>query len=73
MESLTAHVLPGVTETKKVQEKLDTQQKDKESKAALVIQKFLRGHWGRRKYSEHMYRRRHEIELEYGRFDKEYK
>lgn len=44
----TSDTLPGVTDARKKQEALDKAQKEKEAKAVLVIQKFLRGHWGRR-------------------------
>lgn len=61
-------IIPGVTETKKLQDQLNKQQKEKESKAALVIQKFLRGHWGRRDFNRQLYKRRHEIDYEYSAF-----
>lgn len=37
--------------------------KEKESKAALVIQKFLRGHWGRREFQRQVFRRKEDIEI----------
>ena len=41
-------MLPGVTDTKAKQDKLDKDRKAQETQAVIVIQKFLRGHWGRR-------------------------
>lgn len=41
--------LPGVTNTRTKQSQIDAAAKAKEAKATLVIQKFLRGHWGRQK------------------------
>lgn len=65
--------LPGVTDAKKKQADLDAKQKQKESAAALVIQKWLRGHWGRLAFSRQLFLRRDEIELEYGYFAEHYK
>jgi len=36
-----------VTNARTTQAKLDKARKEKEINAAVVIQKFLRGHWGR--------------------------
>lgn len=66
-------MLPGVTDTRKKQEALDQAQKEKEANATLVIQKFLRGHWGRREATRQLYRRKNDIEEEYSRFEREYK
>ena len=66
-------MLPGVTDTRKKQEALDQAQKEKEANATLVIQKFLRGHWGRREATRQLYRRKKDIEEEYSRFEREYK
>ena len=48
---------------------MDAQQRKKESAAALVIQKWLRGHWGRKAFSRQLFLRREEIEMEYGYFE----
>ena len=38
-----------------------------------MIQKFIRGHWGRREAARLLYRHKNAIDEEYARFQREYK
>ena len=66
-------MLPGVTNIKQTQENIDKARKKLEVDSTIVIQKFLRGHWGRREAARQLYRRKNDIETEYTRFENEYK
>lgn len=70
---ISKQALPGITDTKQHQADIDKAQRIKEAEAALVIQRFLRGHWGRVSFARMIYVRRHEIDVEYAQFQRDYK
>ncbi len=72
-DRVAASELPGVTNARSTQAKLDKARREKESKAVVVIQKFLRGHWGRQDAEKQKARRFKEVGLQYDRYQKEFK
>jgi DNA primase catalytic subunit len=65
--------MPGITNIKAQAEEEIRKQKLLEAQAALTIQKWVRGHWGRKLAVKQRAKMARYIEEEYGRFNREIK
>ena len=65
--------MPGIMNMQALVEQEEAIKKRKEHQAALVIQKSLRGHWGRKDAKRALMADRHRIEEEYERLNNELK
>lgn len=68
-----APTLPGALNIKKMAEEQARKEQERKNKAALIIQRWLRGHWGRHAAKRQRQKLSRDIEEEYGRFDREVK
>jgi len=68
-----AHLVPGVSNTQAHFKKLDTQRRERETEAALVIQAHYRGHKGRKQFKKRQGLERQRVELEYEQLNRELK
>ena len=68
-----AEKMPGVMNMRSLMEQQEELKRQKESKAALVIQKRLRGHWGRKAAKKKLMKHKNMIEYEYNALNRELK
>ena len=72
-DRLPTHLVPGIVNTQAHFEKLEQQKNLKRKDAALVIQKFYRGHRGRKYYKRQQTKEKERVEIEYERLNRELK
>ena len=65
--------LPGTSKIHLEAERQKKEEQERKRKAAICIQRRLRGHWGRRDVARRRYILKDRIEAEYGDFERDFK